>query len=508
MSGSARPRVVVDLWAVQQLTSFGVTLGVRTFLVLCLWLWAALLAISAAVSRMGVGLAEQFLGSDPVTADARLGGVAAACVAGLAYLVVLELLRERYSNARFAVSRSRVRGLWVALDMPLRTVVLVERGLLVAVRTTMLLTVLGTAALSLLDRGDGRLTRFLLLACTVPLAYGAAAIAIALRQAPEPTVAPLPNRLVVLLVGASTVLGYALSLSARAAAGPVRPGAAALQGGSLEGVVSAVTTAISIAGPLALLASVLVLVAAWRADGDHRPEVTEASDDTATSSREPSVLRTVVHGTGGPRRIPIVARGLVVLACVTAAVAGAFLDRGVLADGPLAGPAMTRLVVVAGAAAATMVSSSVLMLAGQTARLWHYRTLWELGVSERRLFASAVTFSVVPGAAFCLLLAALSAMLAGRIPVVLPLVMLAVVLGDHVADSFFARPVTSDGDARSSNTLLALLGYALMLPAVLVGMAGQPWSAPLLVLYVLALGTGGAWWFGRRIRSLVVLPAP
>jgi hypothetical protein len=146
-----------------------------------------------------------------------------------------------------------------------------------------------------------------------------------------------------------------------------------------------------------------------------------------------------------------------------------------------------------------------LLLSGQTRLLWHYRGLWEAGVSPRRLYVASLRPSALPSVATATGLVVVGVLLASAAGagalLAVAAALVCAVLSEHLVDSLFAKADTHEG-ARTANSLLALVSYVFLAPTLVIGLARAWWTAPTLVVLAVALATGGAWCFTRRVLVL------
>lgn len=500
----------VTIWAVQRLALLSLPMRVHTFLGLTI-ATAAFVTAGAGVSAfLAVSAAHAAL----VTAGAppsRAAWSAALAVLGtVTYLGVGAVLRESFSRVRYAVPASPVRGLWLALDTPLRHVVAVERGVehLAHVLVGGALTVGAGAALA--SHGHVGPAAVALVGIALPVAGGAWAQVAALRNAAgtaaRRTVTWLWDAYLAVAGLAVGVLGHRLVQAER---GAEPPAGVALPAAP---VVAAIAGGLAIAGWVTVVAGVRRVRRLRRADAEvpllglDDPALLADRVTLWPRRRRATSFAAAAVGTGALTVHPMVrVVGRVVLAA-TALSTGAWLGAGPpvrgLALGSLAADdAVLRGMPVLAAVLAGQVCVVTVMAAGHEQRLWHYRALWELGSHPARLWAAHLTGSLVQASALTALAAVGSAALTGRVQPVLVGVGLVVVLAEHLSESALARPGSTDGDHRAVSYAPALLATALVAPGVLAAVGGPGWSW-FVPVHVALLALGGLWCFTHRLTSL------
>jgi hypothetical protein len=226
-------------------------------------------------------------------------------------------------------------------------------------------------------------------------------------------------------------------------------------------------------------------------------------DGGATTHRDDlsaaGVTTVVLAGAGGMRRLQVGIRVGVSLAVAAAAVLGWRLAGGPAMPDDLRPAAGNALAMVA-AGAGMAIAATVLLVVGQTRRLWHYRTLWELGVPLPELVRGWVRPTLVLATPAALALGGLGWVLEAA--VVTPvLVLLSAVLSEHLVDSMFARTDTREG-SRTANSVLAVVAFLFLVPPLLLALAQEWWSPVALAAWLVLIGSGGVWWFSRRVQTL------
>ena len=506
----------LDLWAVRFLTTFSWRLRVRTFLAAYLAA-ASCAAAAAAVLAFTVVTATRVAAERlaPGSAEAVAWAIVVLLVLALAYALVGAVLREAFSRVRYAIPASPVRGLWIALDLPLRQVVVAERGteqlprLLVAVGT-----IVGTASASALAASGAPLPAFAaLLAVGVVAAGEGACHLVAVRSATRQAVRRAPAGLWEVYVALFGVL-----------VGAALPGVVRLAlGADVGGLVDAATSADAAALRVSALAAVgvglaLAAVVAWSAIRQPRLDVPLLGIDSATlvaarvtlwpQARRSTWFGAAAWGTGSMTVQPAVLGLFRVLVGLAALAVGVRLAAGpVLADVEIRGvdvDAVARSgVALLAATLAGFVTAASVFVAGHGARLWHYRVLREMGSGPLALWAGHVAGAVVQCGAYGLVLAVALGALTGRVHGEVLVVPVIVAIADHLAESLFARPSHDDGE-RTGSTATAVVGLALVAPGLVAAVLGGLWVW-VAVAYVIVLSGGGLLCFEIRSRTIPVV---
>lgn len=517
MSGRAPAlTTVVQLWTVQRLVSVSARVRVSTVLAAA----AGLLALGATLALGTSVLATTTLldWADQRGVTPAVGGrlLALALTAAVTWLALGQVVGERFSDRRLAVATSPVRGLWVALDCPLPQVVLGER---VAGQVTRLAL---TGALTLgvaigVARESVTAAAAVLVVAVVLVAGEVWVQAVALAAAQEPPrrrVRPGPREAfwIALGIGIGAPCGLLVAGNGTALTGTtaqvVDLGLVTVGVGALDAVVL---------GCAALAVTALVTgLARLRRLRRAAPDVPLRSfDDPASVAerwalghpwRNGTTAGFVAVGTGTLHVHPVVQRSLRVVLMVTAAVVTARLVAGrapLELEGSLL-PVETITAVGAATVAAGiagLVTIVAVMSSGQESRLWHYRTLWELGASARSLWWGHVAGSLVQVGVFGLVATIATSVVLDRFFWEALAVAIVVPLSDYLAESVCARPTDVDGDRRSTSAAIGLLQLGLSVPSIVLVAAGDPWTF-LLPVHVAALALGGLLCFSRRLTTL------
>lgn len=504
----------LDLWAVRFLTTFSWRLRVRTFLAAylaaasCAAAAAAVLAFTV-VSAAHAALERLAPGSNRTVAWATVLVLAVV----LGYALAGAVLREAFSRVRYAVPASPVRGLWLALDLPLRQVVAAERGteqlprLLVSVGA-----VVGTAA-ALAASGSPLPALAALLTLGAVLGGEGMCHLVAVRSATRQAVRRTPAGLWELYV---TVLGLLVGAALPGVVRLVR----GVDAGGLAGAVTGADEGALRAGALAAVGVGLALAAVVARALVRQPplDVPLLGIDAAalvadrrtlwSGARRSTPFGAAAWGTGSMTLQPAVLGLFRLLVGLAAVALGVRLAAGpVLAGVELRGVALDAVarsgVALLAATLAGFVTAATVFVAGHGARLWHYRVLREMGSGPWALWAGHVVGAVVQCGAFGLVLAVALGALTGRVHVEIVVVAVVVAIADHLAESLFARPSHDDGE-RSGSTATAVVGLALVAPGLVAALVAGAWVW-VAVAYVVVLSGGGVLCFEIRSRTIPVV---
>ncbi|MDV3220872.1 hypothetical protein [Intrasporangium sp.] len=493
----------LDLWSVRVLAGYGSTLPVRTFR------WGAGLALLvlgptvAAATLFLMNLVTTLLSGAATGAPANTdlaAGFAVLMTIAFIYGSCLDLVRTHLSSAALIISRSPLKGMWVAADIGLWTVLLAERGAALATRCIIQCSALAAVALYL-RRGDHPGAQDMIaVAVMIPVAYLAAATALAAAHASSTAKPRRPLRPSLVLIPINAGLGAVLAavLDRGRVQGPEAAAAitATRQLGDHLGAVR-----LGAAFLIVLAIGTLVVVAAQRRELPVADHLMHQGPVPARRRRVMSSLTDVLFsGVGGLRRMQVSVRVAGVAWSAAAFGLGWRLAGGLTVPAASA-PALTRTVVLVGAGAGMAIAAGTLLQLGQTRRLWHYRVLWEQGTSGARLWrastAPTAVLAIVTATALTVLLWCLTDALS-----VLPAALIcSTASSEHLVDSLFAHPAADEG-ARTSNSLLAVVGYLVTVPALLTGLSLASWSLPALMALIVTHVGGGYWWFARRLETL------
>ncbi|WP_104125844.1 hypothetical protein [Cryobacterium sp. Y57] len=503
---------VLSLWAVQRLATVSMRMRVHTFVALYIVIVAVVTAIAGTAAFLVTSATPVLLGVGAGEVRTVAWSTTFLVIVALAYAEASALLRERFSRVRFTVSAAQVRGLWLALDLPLRHVVLVERG------AEHLPRVLVSAALAV-GGGTGLATGgHLWPAVTIFLAFGivlAGALGshlVALRNATGRPGRRAPTGmwegyLVLLGLVAGTFAATALRWSgdvavAGLALGPtwVVPVAVALIGLGWVGVgvlTPQVRRALRSGADVPLL-------------GIDAPALLADRPTLWPRRGRSTVVGAIAVGSGALTVHPMVMLVLRVTLTMVAIGLGVVLSHGPALRGLWLGPlALDEAVLRAAPLGTVMLVSMVCIVpviaAGHEDKLWHYRTLWELGARPTTVWLAHVTGSLVQTTVLAILVVAGIATLTGEVMVVILAMAWTVVLSEHLSESVLAHASRGDGDRRSVSYAPALLAGALVAPAIFAGIAGGWWALSVF-LYVLFLALGGLWCFTHRLTFMPLAP--
>ena len=510
----------LTLWGLQRLSSTSFRIRVSTFLRLCAFTVAiavpVTMVLAFVLARVVLHFGPQITGQTQTFVAWTLALVLALW---FGYGGLGSIFREAFTAVRYVVHASPVRGLWISLDIPLRHVVGVERGTEQLPRIGIGCGVIGGAALGLAVAGEFVPAVTALCSLGLLIAVEATCHTIALRNATHPNVRSAPFGLwetylalsgLAIGVGAAKLVGIDWTMSAERATDVVsRVDVAAL---------AAIAMGMAALGIICAVVALRRLMSTWRT-GDDVPLL--GFDDPAvlvhrwtllSRYARPTAVGAVVWGTGSMTiQPPVVAifRGLLAASAIAigaAIIVGPLVNLVNLPGVDLA--STIRGPVVAAVSGLTMfICAMTAISSGHEAQFWQYRSLWELGVHSRRLWAAHIAGSLVQVGAVAIVFAAGYAAVVGRIPWEVILVALAAPLGEHLAESSLARPSRGDADEGPANTASAVVGLALAIPAVVAGTVGGA-GTQLLPVYILALAIGGLWCFDVRVKTLRVLVAP
>lgn len=503
---------VLALWAVQRLAAVSVRMRVRTFIAIYVVVVASGTAVAATAAFLATTAAPFLLEVDGADATNLAWSTTLVVTGGLAYLEAGALLRERFSRVRFTVPAAQVRGLWLALDLPLRHVVTVERGAEHLPRLLLGVGIIAGTTAGLATAGQAWPAVATAAALGVIMAGALGCYLLALHNA----TGRLGRRAPAGLWETYLVL-LGLTLGATAPTVARWSGDVTAAGLTLDPMVAA-------------SAAALLATLGWMAVGVLAPRVLRTrrshTDVPLLGFDAPAVVAdrltlwprraratapaAIAAGSGALTVHPMV---LVVFRCALTAVAagiGLLITHEPLLRGTTLGALAVDEAVLRAAPLGTAMLASVVCIvpviaAGHEQRLWHYRTLWELGVRPATMWAAHVTGSLVQTMALAILVVAGIATLTGEVPVTLLAVAAAVVLAEHLSESALAHPSRGDGDRRGVSYAPALLAAALVAPAILAGIGGG-WWARSAFLYVLLLALGGLWCFKHRLTSMPLAP--
>jgi hypothetical protein len=429
----------------------------------------------------------------------------------LIYLAVGAVLREAFSRARLAVRGSPTRGLWVALDIPLRCVVGAERGTEQASRFLVIVGFVAGVAGALARVGAPLAGAAAVGTLGIAVLGEATSHVIALRTAAQTTARRAPPGLwelylavLGLLVGLAlpSVLRFVPSVDASRVPGILTGGGA----GALRAVAGALVAAGLVGAACAVRGIIRAPVGDVPALAVDAASVVAEGVTFGRLTGKPGAFGAVAWGNGSMTVQPAA------LSAFRALLAGCGVAVGVrLSVGPVLRDAVVRGLPIASAAHAIAVvlvaalSGFVAVIAvvtsGQARRLWQYRALWEQGHGAVTLWsahiAGGVAQSALLGGVVMIGLAALT----GRVSVTVLVVATVTVLGDHLADSLFARGERPDGEGVSGAAASGVVSFVLAVPAFVGALAGGVWT-PVIGAYTLALAGVGYACFAVRLRAL------
>lgn len=497
----------VDLWAVRVLCGYASRMRVSTFRLLVSIGLAVLAPVAMAGTLFVLDLVATLLTQQPNGSSAHAdaaAGLGTVLTIALCYTCVADLVRTHFSSAVYLISRSPLRGLWLAADISLWRVVAAERGAAFGSRALFAFGALGGVALLLHRASHPGADDVLAIAVMLPLAYLAAAVALTVRHACSDRRPGTGGTLFAVLGPLTLVAGFAVARLARGAdiarlADAERPGVTQARAGLLNLGGQLGWARLLVLGLLILATAAVTIVAA----GDHDLPVTVRDRPRQRPPRTDALSSTLLRGVGGVARMHVSLRATGLVALAALAAAGWRLGGGSALPDTAVDP-ISRTLAFGAATVGMVIAAGTLTRVGQTSRLWHYRTLWEHGLSATTLFRAAVT----PSAALALTAAAactvLHWLLTGRWSATMALVLCGVVTSEHLVDSLFARGVATE-DSRTTNSLLAIVGYLFAIPAMLLGVSLYTWAVPALVLLLVIEIGGGAWWFHRRLHALPIM---
>jgi hypothetical protein len=497
-----RAQGALDLWSVKALTGYGLRLDVRTFRRLVVVAVVVVVPVTMLVVTIGVSLAATLVTDEPAGGSrnaAFAAGVGGLVAVALAYAGTVDLVRQHFTSTRYAVSRSPLKGMWLLSDIPVGLAVLVERGPALLWRALMQCSVLGAIALFVHRSGSARAGDLWALTWMVPATYLLAGGALAAYHATHDREVRGTLRLALVLLPLAFAGGVGLGVLAP---GTLRAGAGSATG---DGAVTAVIGVGDSLGMLRISALALLVLAvaaatvAAAATGDY-----DLTRQARLRSAPPVGDRPLGHvlfsAVGGSARMQVAGR-VATAAWLGAAAAGGWRVAGGAVLPATGAHHLTGALMIAATAGGLAVAANALLLTGQTRLLWHYRTLWESGAGALRLYAASLRPTVLPAALTALGLVAVGRLLTGDVALGIAAALGCAVLSEHLVDSLFAKPDTHEG-ARTANSLLALVSYAFLAPTLVLGLAREWWTLPALAALAIALVTGGAWWFTRRVLIL------
>ncbi|MGL4743525.1 MAG: hypothetical protein ACRCXL_03940 [Dermatophilaceae bacterium] len=502
---TAAPRRVgaaLDLWAVRLLIGTGEWMQVRIFRWLVALVLVVLGPIAAATSMAVLDLTTTLLSGESLggVEHRRIAlGLAAAATLAFGYLALADVVRTHLSSAALTIAASPMRGLWLAADIGLWRVVLAERGAVLTARAIAQGGALGGAALHVARSGHPAWGDLALTAVMMPLAQLAAGAAMAATHACRRERPRVGTRVVALLVLFNTLAGFgaASMVNSEDLGATGRDAATAFEAIGRLGEYSGWIRLGSCVVLILTLAWLTVVVATRRT---FSPLTTGHRQEARASRPARSLPRYLFRASGGvtQRHVP---RQIIATACLLAAAALGWRAGG----GPVLDhvPTVARALVFAGVAAGMGVAAGTLIVSGQSVRLWHYRQLWEAGCSPQVLWAGAVAPAAAAGAIVASAVTVGVWGLTGRVESAPALVLLATVASECHADTVFATAQAGES-ARTTNSLLAIAGYILAIPTLLVGAASGGW-VPWAIAGLLVIHAGGGFlWFVRRLHSMPI----
>ncbi|MDR1442347.1 MAG: hypothetical protein LBJ02_08180 [Bifidobacteriaceae bacterium] len=510
--------VALDLWAVRLLTSFSFRLRTRTFLGAATGAVALATALAGGIAYNAVAASRYAVGPGGIASEATLRwGAVVALAAVQVYLAVGVLLREAFSRARVAVRSSPMRDLWIALDVPLRWVVAVERGSEQVPRLLVTTGAVAGAASALLAMGALWPGLAALGTVGISLLAEASCHRIALRSAQETRTRRLPGgvwELYAMVFGAS--LGVALPVGIRLMSGV---DAAGVSGALLRVNVTVLGAAAVVLAFIGLTGVVLAVRAVAGEPAGDLPVLdidapAFAAQRLTIWPRGPRWTRpgAIAWGTGSMMVQPAVLSVFRLLLVGCGAAVGAWLTAGpVLADRVFQGVSLEDAArvgaIVAVAGLGSFVAVVTVVVAGQSTRLWEYRTMWEQGGSAVTLWSGHVMGGLIQAAAFGAVATAAVAALTGRVDWIIVVVAISVVLADLLGDSLFARPAVGDSDGGSASGGAGIVSFVAAAPVFVAAVAGGLWAS-LACVYVAALAAACYLCFAFRLRVISMVPRP
>ncbi len=504
VSRPAPYRAARELWAVRQLVGFGFELPVRRFLQLTALLSGVGVLLSVAAGSMLLELGSQLLVAESADASTRLRvqeGLAALVVATATYVGVLDLARGSLTSLRVKVSESPLHGLWAALDVRRVEAVLAERGVGVMIRSMALAAFVAGAALQLARSGSSATSDTAMLAVSVGVFHASSVVGLALMHAGRRARAvsgrwawSVPAALA-LLVG---------TVAARMVPDGVHAGGVRAQLLSFalgfDGERWLQVMAVAAVVPVAL-GIVVVVLGVVAAEPPSAPADALAGATRSVVRVGASTWRMVEVGTGAARRSTAVRRLVGAGIAVAAASVGWRLGGG----GPLPGADQAdRVLTVYAVFVAAVVSSTAVAVAGQNVTLGQLRFFWEQGVRPAVLYAATVAVAMRRAVPLQLAIVVLAVAAWGMFPWRAVVVVVAVVLGDFLVDSLFARPRTNEAQATADPAVaVASIGVLLVLGALSFWSGAA--TAAALVIVTLLIGGAGPWMFSSRLRRIAVV---
>lgn len=504
-----------DLWAVRVLNGFGTSLSARTFQALVVVGGLVAMPVVAALGLLGTSVTGALL-SEPDLEPRVLGGLATILVGGCGYVAALDLIRTHFGRAAYAVSDSPARGLWIAADIPLAVVVLVERGGGLLLRAAAHSAVIfGSArAVAGASAGDPGMAAMVddLLTCSIlgPAAYLCAGLALALTHARREAGSRRRHRWAgaTLALGISAASGAALGLAYNGSLSA----ASIQQTAQLSGIalhLGGLRLALGAALGLAIAALVIALAGTAGFVAAHQRTISREREGAPPRLRgdqplaqQRAVTAILWRGVGGLGSVSAGTRAVLGLACLAIAVLGWRVAGGVALPAAMA-PATASVLVFLGIACTMTVSAVTLMRLGLTRLLWQMRALTEAGVPAATLYwagaAPAAIHAGVAGVAVTVLGLALGI----GVPVGALLAIAATFAVEHLVDPLCARTDAGEG-RRAGDSVLALLGFVSAVPVYLLALSGS-WLAHLSLAALTCLAVyGGLSCFTLRLRRLPV----
>ena len=511
---------VVQLWTVQRLVSVTARVRVSTVLVAGVGILALLAALAGGASYLATMALLGWVGERGLASSVAAPLLALGLAAAATWIGVGAAVAERFSDRRFAVSASPVRQLWIALDCPLPTVILgerlVEQGARLVLGGAVLLgAAVGTARVSVAAGAAVAVAVVTLLAAEVWVQVVALTSARAdLHGRQRPGVREL------YWAALGVALGCVVGLGMRGMGGASATGETTTDDVDLGAVIAVgelvLWLALAAAG-VAAVTALVVGVLVWRGLRRSAIDVPLAGFDDPQSlagrwvigrrhgpRQDPASF--VAFGSGSLHVHPVVQRAFRGLLLVVAALGTARVVAGRSLLDPGSSVLPVELLTTIGAATATagiagLVTILAVMSSGQEARLWQYRTLWELGCSARSLWWGHVVGALVQLIGFTALSMAWTSILLGRLFWEAIFVAAVVPLSDYLAESALARPTDVVGDRRSTSSAMGLLQVGLSIPSIVLVAAGGWWSL-LLPVHTALLAAGGYLCFYQRLTTL------
>jgi hypothetical protein len=503
-------RAARELWAVRQLVGFGFQLPVRQFLQLTALASIVGILLLAAGGSLLVELGSSLLvGDDPrgSTGEATQlrvqEGLAVVAVVMASYIAVLDVGRASLTSLRVRVSESPLVGLWAALDIRRLEAVAAERAVGSLVRSAALAAFVAGAALQLARSGSPAAGDTLGLGIAVGVAHGTTIVGLALLHASRQ--ARLVGRRWTWLAAAAPGLFLGLLL-ARMAPDGARQGQlrdrllSFVLGFDGERWLQVMSLAVVVPVALGIATAVIGVVAA---EQPARPIDGRSIAARASVHGVSSLAEVVEVGTGAARRSIATRRLLAAGAAVGAVIVGWRLGGG----GHLPGAERAdRALALYAVFTAAVVSSTAVAVAGQNPTLNQLRYLWEQGLRPVTLYGATVLVAVRRAVPLQITILVMAVAAWGTVPWRALLVVVAVVLGDFLVDSVFARPRAAEGN-EAADPVVAVASIGLLLVLGALAFWSGPVAATALVVLTLSIGVTGPWMFRSRLRRVAVVAA-